>query len=59
MPTTDQNSDSPQAQQLAEDEEVVVKVDDLDLDALAEEVVKLLKQELRVENERRGWHRVW
>ena len=59
MSITDQNSDSPSAQQLAEDEEVVVKVDDLDLDALAKEVIKLLKQELRIENERRGWHRVW
>ncbi len=34
-------------------------IDIEDLYALAEEVVKLLKRELQLENERRGWHRVW
>jgi hypothetical protein len=35
-----------------------IDVEDLDLEALAEELVKLFKRELRLENERRGWHRV-
>lgn len=41
-----------------EDDELI-DIEDIDLQALAEEVVALLKQELRVEDERRGWHRVW
>ena len=36
-----------------------IDIEDLDLQALAEEVVKLLKRELQLENERRGWRRVW
>lgn len=36
-----------------------IDIEDLDLQALAEEVVKLLRRELQLENERRGWHRVW
>ena len=36
-----------------------VEIEDIDLQALAERVVALLKRELRLENERRGWHRVW
>jgi hypothetical protein len=41
-----------------EDDESI-DIEDIDLQALAEEVVALLKQELRLEGERRGWHRVW
>ena len=41
-----------------EDDESI-DIEDIDLQALAEEVVALLKQELRLEDERRGWHRVW
>ncbi len=33
-------------------------VEDVDLEALAEKVVALLKKELQLERERRGW-RVW
>ncbi len=36
-----------------------IDVEDVDLQALAEEVYALLKQELRLERERRGWCRVW
>ena len=35
-----------------------VDIDDIDLQALAEEVVVLLRQELRLERERQGWHRI-
>jgi hypothetical protein len=41
------------------DDEDDDSIDIEDLNALAEEVVKLLKRELQLENERRGWHRVW
>jgi hypothetical protein len=41
-----------------EDDESI-DIEDIDLQALAEEVVALLKQELRLEGERWGWHRVW
>lgn len=33
--------------------------EDVDLQALAQELVALLKQELWLENERRGWRRMW
>ena len=42
-----------------DDESIDIDIEDIDLQALAEEVVALLKQELRLEGERRGWHRVW
>jgi hypothetical protein len=35
------------------------EIEDIDLQALAEIIVALLKRELRLENERRGWHQVW
>ena len=41
------------------DDEDDDSIDTEDLNALAEEVVKLLKRELQLENKRRGWHRVW
>jgi hypothetical protein len=41
-----------------EDDESI-DIEDIDLQALAEELVALLKQELRLEDERRGWHHVW
>ena len=31
----------------------------IDLQALAEEVLKLLKREMRLENERQGWQQLW
>lgn len=34
-----------------------VDMEDIDLQALAEEVIALLKRELWLERERRGWHR--
>ena len=43
----------------SDDEDDDDSIDIEDLNALAEEVVKLLKRELQLENERRGWHRVW
>lgn len=59
MPQTNPSTAPPHIQRVGENDETVVNIEALDLEALAEEVVKLLKQELRVENERRGWHRVW
>ena len=38
------------------DEDPVLQIDRIDLEALAEEVVALLKRELRLERERRGLH---
>lgn len=43
----------------SDDEDDDDSIDIEDLNALAEEVVKLLKRELQLENERRGWRRVW
>ena len=34
-------------------------IDEVDLQALAEEIYALLKKELRLERERRGWHEMW
>ncbi len=31
----------------------------IDLQALAEEIYKLLQKELRLERERRGWRHIW
>jgi hypothetical protein len=36
-----------------------IDIEDIDLQALAEEVYALLKQELWLERERRGWHQIW
>jgi hypothetical protein len=36
-----------------------IDVEDLDLQALAEQVYALLKQELRLERERQGGERIW
>ncbi|HQE91670.1 MAG TPA: hypothetical protein PLH19_05500 [Anaerolineae bacterium] len=53
MPTHDGNSNAPSAQ--PENENVVPgNTAGVDLQALAEKIVALLKEELRVENERRG-----
>jgi hypothetical protein len=42
-----------------DEDDDAIDIEDIDLQALAEEVVALLKRELRLEDERRGWHRVW
>jgi hypothetical protein len=39
--------------------ELQMNIEDIDLRALAEEVYVLLRQELRLERERRGWRRDW
>jgi hypothetical protein len=36
-----------------------IDTEDIDLPALAEEVYVLLKQELWLERERRGWYQIW
>ena len=60
MLTTNQDVIPSHIQPSGEDEETVISVDEaLDLDALAEEIVRLLKQELRIEGERQGWRRLW
>ncbi len=41
------------------EEEARVNPAEIDLLALAEEVVTLLRHELRLENERRGRHQFW
>lgn len=33
--------------------------EEIDLEALAEELYALLREELRLERERRGWREVW
>ncbi len=38
---------------------VSANIENIDLQALAEEIVALLKEELRVENERRGRRPLW
>ncbi len=43
----------------AEESEASVEVEDIDLEALAEELYALLREELRLERERRGWREVW
>jgi hypothetical protein len=42
-----------------EEDEVSAADADIDLEALAEEVYALLREELRLERERRGWREVW
>jgi hypothetical protein len=42
-----------------DEDDDAIDIEDIDLQALAEEVVALLKRELRLEDERRGWQRVW
>ena len=42
-----------------EEDDESIDIEDIDLQALAEEVVALLKRELRLEGERRGWQHVW
>jgi hypothetical protein len=42
-----------------EEGEVSAADADIDLEALAEEVYALLREELRLERERRGWREVW
>ena len=39
-----------------EEIELAADIEDIDLEALAEMVVALLKRELLLERERRGWH---
>ncbi|MGD8625757.1 MAG: hypothetical protein PVF47_02760 [Anaerolineae bacterium] len=39
--------------------ELAPAIAEIDLQALAEAVYALLRQELRLERERRGWHKVW
>ncbi len=38
-----------------DDEKPVLDIEDIDLEALAEEVYALLQRELRLERERQGW----
>jgi hypothetical protein len=63
MPPTDDDPNLPDVfrSEGADDPSVEVEDidEDIDLQALAEEVVALLKQELRLERERQGWHQVW
>jgi hypothetical protein len=42
-----------------DEDDDAIDIEDIDLQALAEEVVALLKRELRLEDERRGWQCVW
>jgi hypothetical protein len=42
-----------------EEAELTMDIDDIDLQALAEEVYELLRRELRLERERQGWREVW
>jgi hypothetical protein len=58
MPTTDGNSNAPSGQP-ANESVVPGNTTDVDLQALAKKIVALLKEELRVENERRGWRPLW
>ena len=41
------------------DDEYMVSMDDIDLQALAQEVYALLRREVRLERERQGRHRDW
>ncbi len=50
--------DDPYTSYVLDDEDdESIDIEDIDLQALAEEVVALLKRELRLEDERRGWGR--
>ncbi len=42
-----------------EEGEESIGAEEIDLEALAEEVYALLQEELRLERERRGWRQEW
>ena len=55
----DDTSDAPdvsRAENAVDEDDSSIDTEYLDLQALAEEVYALLKRELRLERERRGWH---
>jgi hypothetical protein len=55
----DDTSNAPdvsRAENVLDDDKSSIDTEYLDMQALAEEVYALLKQELRLERERRGWH---
>ena len=56
MPSSSQEARSPGSSSSPDDQP---RIKDVDLQALAEELYKLLQKELRLERERRGLHRVW
>lgn len=55
MPPTGDNSNSTFIFRAADDDPEFIDIEDIDLEALAEEVYALLQQELRLERERQGW----
>jgi hypothetical protein len=63
MTIIDGDSDPSYAFRSAEDSDDEtdrsIDIEDIDLQALAEEVYALLKQELWSERERWGWHQIW
>lgn len=58
MPTDDGNSNASAGQPVNENVDAG-NTTGVDLQALAEKIVALLKEELRVENERRGRRPLW
>jgi hypothetical protein len=61
VPSSQQNSENRVIHRAEDDDEGSLGVDleDLDLQALAEQVYDLLKRELRLERERQGSRRIW
>ena len=53
------NNQTRQMQSQRAEADQPVSKQGIDLQALAEEVLKLLKREMRLENERRGWQQLW
>jgi hypothetical protein len=41
------------------DDDELIDIDEMDLSLLAEEIVKLMRNELRLEHERQGWQSRW
>jgi len=62
MPTSSEDTHSSGSSSSSGDRGVVSRqprTNDVDLQALAEELYKLLQKEMCLERERRGWRRVW
>ena len=59
MPLTGEDVEALTTEQREGEGEQEFDVSDIDVQALAEEVYALLRRELVLERERRGWNQIW